>query len=456
MSEQDKRFQDRMATRQRMEQVVEIGIPIIAGSALVVEGKSFGSTDVETTRKLVQAVAPVTVENYKLHEHLQLTAKFARKIGQHLKASGSEEYQYLNLDELESLALLHDFGRFTTNRFFRNDIIENLEFKNMGVRRDVLDKLPSLSVYMNKDPQDVDEVAETFSQLTPYQRIIELADIHGKRRDDGTVTTYDEVMVYHRTSRLVTGDELYPSERKKSQQFIDYCERVYERLRTWSSENGADMKDIKEEIAAEEFESPISSIIFDIGNVLLPDPETELIPDIAASFGISTEDAAAAWPSSTPSLQIGQISEDEMWELFSRKVNKPLPPNYLDLSWRRLRTTEDPEVRAIIKDLKSHGYKLAAVSDTIPSHARVLSAAGLYQDFDQVILSPEVGASKKRSTDHEMFRIAALKMWVPPQACFFIDDIASYVESAKEVGIEGVQYASADMLRSNLSARGIL
>ena len=248
---------DRMQTRQRMGEVIEISRSVLENSNLLTEGASIGPAEVQLTRRLVQMVAPVDVDTFRLHEHLQLSAKFARTIGQRLVLFKPDEFDSLNLDELEVLALLHDFGRFTTHRFYRNDIIEGLEFKAIGLRADLVKKLPSIKSYLKKDPTNSNDVNDAFNNLSIEQRIVEVADVHGKRKDDGTILTFDEVMDYHHSSRTKTGNELYPSEKQKDPQFVAFCEQIYHKLRGWLTSNGVNVDTIREDIMGEEISDTI-------------------------------------------------------------------------------------------------------------------------------------------------------------------------------------------------------
>jgi HAD superfamily hydrolase (TIGR01509 family) len=43
-----------------------------------------------------------------------------------------------------------------------------------------------------------------------------------------------------------------------------------------------------------------------------------------------------------------------------------------------------------------------------------------------------------------------------PNECFFTDDIAEYVEGAKRMGIDAVQFESAAQIREELRRRGVV
>ena len=52
------------------------------------------------------------------------------------------------------------------------------------------------------------------------------------------------------------------------------------------------------------------------------------------------------------------------------------------------------DVIALVSNLRKLGLKLAILSNTIEPHAKALRALGLYDGFDKVFLSHEVGMHK--------------------------------------------------------------
>jgi putative hydrolase of the HAD superfamily len=61
--------------------------------------------------------------------------------------------------------------------------------------------------------------------------------------------------------------------------------------------------------------------------------------------------------------------------------------------------------------------------------------------FDEVVISGEVGM---RKPDPEVFRSAAQRLGLPPEACVFVDDITSNVEAAEREGMHGVLHERAE------------
>ncbi len=452
------RREDGKQTAGKMIELVTVGRPIVKESNLVKEAQPIGDREITAVRELIESVSPIDIHNYQLHQHLQLTGKFARKIGQTLKNAHPHKYDNLNLDELEILGLLHDFGRFTTHRFLRNDAIGKIELREMGIRQDLLQKLPSLNIYLNKDPNNQEQITAVFDGLSVEQKIIELADICGKRKPDGGIRLFEEVMNYHKQSRshyqALTGvEEIWISEKSKDENFIAFSEKVYRKIQKWLSEEGTDTKNIRTYILEEEQNAPVQAIIFDVGNVLVPNPEGEVINDIAQRFGIRQRETETKWAETLPPFQTREISEEEFWSRLSQNIGKPLPENHQSMATDKLRTKRDPQFDELLKELKEKGYILAVHSDTIPPHLQAFRQAGTYDGFDIEILSPEIKVTKRSK---EAFIIAALKLWLPPQACVFVDDKPEYVRYSKQAGQDGYAYSSFSQLEQEFKKNRIL
>jgi putative hydrolase of the HAD superfamily len=76
----------------------------------------------------------------------------------------------------------------------------------------------------------------------------------------------------------------------------------------------------------------------------------------------------------------------------------------------------------------------------------------ILRHFDGYTLSHEVGAMKP---DPRIYRHALALAQCEPEECFFTDDVAEYVEGAKRMGIDAVQFQSAEQIAAELRGRGI-
>lgn len=113
----------------------------------------------------------------------------------------------------------------------------------------------------------------------------------------------------------------------------------------------------------------------------------------------------------------------------------------------------DEKMGALLPELKKH-YKLYLVSNTNSIHKRYG-----YQDynflklFDKQFLSHEVGFIKP---EEEIYRAVEKTSGFPPEEHIFIDDILEYVNAAKNLGWDGIQFLGYNDLVMNLKKRNII
>jgi putative hydrolase of the HAD superfamily len=436
---------------------------ILENTGLLNDQTNIEPMDVVTIRNFLQIVSPINIENYQLHAHLQLTAKFARNIGDELKSINVNKYAHLNLDELEILALLHDFGRFFSHRFFRNDLLADYVLRRvMEFRGDLLKKLVSLRYYMRNNIDDNVVVQNSVENLSTEQRILEIADICGKRIiQEGVldgIMPFDDVMVHHNNSRRdykeYSGlDYLWPSERTLNHELIVFSERVYRRINSWLMFEGVNLNNLREKIQQEEMRSPIKAVIFDVGGVLLRDPDQDIKRQFFKAININMDDAETIWSKLIKLLQTGKITESEFLNQLIGKAKIPSSDFSLQILEESVSININSHVKDIANNLKKKGLIVAILSDTIPSHITKLRRGGVYDDFSPVVTSQDIKVTKARS---EAFSVMALRLHLPPQACVFIDDKPHNVEIGGKSKMKSIQYISDQELKRNLLHMNLL
>jgi FMN phosphatase YigB (HAD superfamily) len=102
----------------------------------------------------------------------------------------------------------------------------------------------------------------------------------------------------------------------------------------------------------------------------------------------------------------------------------------------------------------SRRYRLVLLSNTNALHFAMLREAyrHLLRHFDELVLSYEVKAMKPRA---EIFQAAVEKAGCRPEQCFYTDDIAAYIEGARMLGIDAVQFESREQIEGEMRKRGI-
>ncbi len=138
------------------------------------------------------------------------------------------------------------------------------------------------------------------------------------------------------------------------------------------------------------------------------------------------------------SLETGRITVGEFDRALARALSEglasPLDPD--GLSARLFGGLEpDPAMIAVAAAIRARGFATAIVSNTWGT------PPGLPREgFDAILLSHAEGC---RKPEPEIYRRAASRLGVEPEACVFVDDIASNIQGAEAVGMEAVLHRHA-------------
>jgi FMN phosphatase YigB (HAD superfamily) len=98
-------------------------------------------------------------------------------------------------------------------------------------------------------------------------------------------------------------------------------------------------------------------------------------------------------------------------------------------------------------------YRLVLLSNTNAIHFEMIQRTyPVLRHFHDLVLSYEVKAMKP---DPAIYRAAIAAAGCLPEECFYTDDIGEYVEGARKMGIDAVQFRGAEALEQDLRSRGI-
>jgi epoxide hydrolase-like predicted phosphatase len=98
----------------------------------------------------------------------------------------------------------------------------------------------------------------------------------------------------------------------------------------------------------------------------------------------------------------------------------------------------DAGMEALVGRLRRGGkVKLGLLSNANKGFTEQLKARGVAALFDDVVASGDVGVAKP---DQEVFRIAATRLGVTPEACLMIDDQAQHLRGAAATGMRTYLY----------------
>ena len=195
------------------------------------------------------------------------------------------------------------------------------------------------------------------------------------------------------------------------------------------------------------------AIIFDLGNVLVQfdfERWRQALEDFCPYDAAEIRRRIAA-TDLVERFETGLIEPPDFVAQLSRML--ALHMDYADFCklWSGIFT--DPLIPEVMLEGLAARYKLVLLSNTNAIHFEMIRENySLVRHFHERILSYEAHAMKPR---REIFQAALDRCGCPPEECFYTDDIAAYVEAARRLGMDAVQFESLAQLERELKARGI-
>ncbi len=115
--------------------------------------------------------------------------------------------------------------------------------------------------------------------------------------------------------------------------------------------------------------------------------------------------------------------------------------------------TPNEDVIALLPKLKKN-YKVYLLSNTNAIHQKYgYQHYAFLKEFDKLFLSHQVGFIKP---EEEIYRAVEKVSGVPSAEHIFIDDVLEYVDGAKKLGWDGIQFKGYEDLYQKLKERKIL
>ena len=152
-------------------------------------------------------------------------------------------------------------------------------------------------------------------------------------------------------------------------------------------------------------------------------------------------------------LEAGRLSTRQFYEAFCSVTGVRAEFDRLVVAATDIFEVNLPVV-PIVAQLKQAGYRMGVLSNTCDMHWEYCHRQyRIVQDcFDVYALSYKIGAAKPEAA---IFQAAAEMVGCQPEEMFFVDDIAGHVVGAKAVGVDAVQFTTAEALAKELRRRGI-
>lgn len=198
----------------------------------------------------------------------------------------------------------------------------------------------------------------------------------------------------------------------------------------------------------------IKVITFDLDGVYFPNGKTNFISALG-KMGVSEDEAKRVFlksPQMNQEYKNGKTSDEQFWSWAIQEWK-------LNTNWQNIVKLMidgydvNENIVAIVKDLRSKGYKTAICSNNFPARVNGLQEKfGFLDNFDAKVFSFEVGESKPSK---KIFEELVKQSQVEPSAIVFADDNPDSLSGAKEVGIKTFLYDGFDKYLSQLKGVGV-
>jgi len=200
--------------------------------------------------------------------------------------------------------------------------------------------------------------------------------------------------------------------------------------------------------------SEIKTIIFDMGNVIIPFDfrrgyaALERHVDIPAAEIPERIRAAAL----VPEFESGRMEPRAFVAAINKALDAQLTYETFCGIWSSIFLPDTLIPVELVQTLKEK-YRVMVLSNTNAIHFEMVwEAYPILRHFDHLILSHEVKALKPEPA---IYAAALAEARAEPGECFFTDDIAAYVEGARRAGMQAEQFLGYEKLLVDLRGRGV-
>ncbi|HNV85514.1 MAG TPA: HAD family phosphatase [Candidatus Omnitrophota bacterium] len=197
----------------------------------------------------------------------------------------------------------------------------------------------------------------------------------------------------------------------------------------------------------------ITTIIFDVGNVILHYDYLRGVRRLAQATGLSEEKTEKEFCRSerVERYVTGKLTSRDFFEGAKRDLGLSIGFDEFSRIWNDI-FWPNHFIEEMIAAVKGK-YRLAALSNTNDLHYRYwIEKFPILNRLDFIFVSHEMGL---RKPDPEIFREALRKLGAEPEETVFIDDMEENVQTALSLGIAAVRFQSPEQLKKELAELGV-
>jgi putative hydrolase of the HAD superfamily len=191
----------------------------------------------------------------------------------------------------------------------------------------------------------------------------------------------------------------------------------------------------------------ITTVIFDLGGVLLRTEDREPRQELAQSLGMTYEELENLVYGSREAMR-GEISAEVHKRSFLEKFGLPedAMQEFGDAFWGGDRM--DSVLVEFIRGLRGT-YTTALLSNAWDDLRPLLVSQWKIADaFDQIFISAEMGLAKP---DPKIYQAVSSELKKDPAELVFVDDFIENIEAAREEGWNGIHFLSRDAALAELA-----
>jgi glucose-1-phosphatase len=200
--------------------------------------------------------------------------------------------------------------------------------------------------------------------------------------------------------------------------------------------------------------SMIKAVIFDLGRVIVPFDFNRGYTRLEPLCGIPASEIPARLSETglVTRFESGGIEPRDFFDQISKHLNLDAPYEEFCSIWSSIFLPETLIQEEMLRGI-ARNYPLILLSNTNAIHFEmVFKTYPLLRHFHSLVLSYKVGALKPVPLIYQKAVEAAGCL---PEECFFTDDIQTYVDAAKQQGIDAVRFESAGQIDRELRRRGV-